>query len=336
MDRARRFRELLSSSNLIQAPGAYDCLSARLIEAAGFPVVYMTGFGTSAAYLGRPDVGLLGMSEMVDNASRIVDAVAIPVIADADTGYGNVVNVVRTVQAYERAGVSGIHIEDQVAPKKCGHLEGKELIPAAEMVQKVRAAVDARNSSDFVIIARTDARAIEGLDRALERAHLYRDAGADILFVEAPESEREIETIAQNLRNAPLLFNWAEGGKTPPVSLERLRQLGFRVVIFPISTLLVAAQAMTKALDAIKQQGTPTSVMAEMTPFKQFEEGFVRTAESRKVSRNGGLFFLIPSFEEGWPRRSDYASLPKNSARLGRSNQSCSSCLTSPAAPSFR
>jgi 2,3-dimethylmalate lyase len=290
MDRARRFRELLSSSNLIQAPGAYDCLSARLIEAAGFPVVYMTGFGTSAAYLGRPDVGLLGMSEMVDNASRIVDAVAIPVIADADTGYGNVVNVVRTVQAYERAGVSGIHIEDQVAPKKCGHLEGKELIPAAEMVQKVRAAVDARNSSDFVIIARTDARAIEGLDRALERAHLYRDAGADILFVEAPESEREIETIAQNLRDAPLLFNWAEGGKTPPVSLERLRQLGFRIVIFPISTLLVAAQAMTKALDAIKQQGTPTSVMAEMTPFKQFVNalGFEEIRQLERRFRSDG------------------------------------------------
>src|SRR5438876_961929 len=146
----------------------------------------MTGFGTSAAYLGRPDVGLLGMSEMVDNAKRIVDAVAIPVIADADTGYGNAMNVIRTVRAYENAGVAGIHIEDQVAPKRCGHLEGKLLVPAAEMVQKIRAAVDARNSSNFSLIARTDARAVEGLDRALERAYLYREAGADVLFVEAP------------------------------------------------------------------------------------------------------------------------------------------------------
>src|SRR6059036_3858607 len=155
MNSARQLRELLSASDLIQAPGAYDCLSARLIEAAGFPVVYMTGFGTSAAYLGRPDVGLLGMSEMVDNAKRIVDAVSIPVIADADTGYGNPINVIRTVQSYERAGVAAIHIEDQVAPKKCGHLEGKQLIPAKEMAQKIRAAVDARKSSDFAIIART-------------------------------------------------------------------------------------------------------------------------------------------------------------------------------------
>src|SRR5207249_10703865 len=149
----------LSSSEIIQAPGAYDCLSARLVEAAGLPVVYMTGFGTSTAYLGRPDVGLLGMSELVDNAARIVEAIAIPVIADADTGYGNAINVIRTVQSYERAGVAAIHIEDQAAPKKCGHLDGKQLIPAEEMAQKVRAAAAARNSSDFVIIARTDARA---------------------------------------------------------------------------------------------------------------------------------------------------------------------------------
>jgi 2,3-dimethylmalate lyase len=284
---ARRFRELLSASDLIQAPGAYDCLSARLIEAAGFPVVYMTGFGTSASYLGRPDVGLLGMSEMVENARRIVDAVSVPVIADADTGYGNAINVIRTIQAYERAGVAGIHIEDQVAPKKCGHLEGKQLISAAEMAQKVRAAVDARNSSDFAIIARTDARAVEGLDGALERARLYREAGADILFVEAPESEREIETIAESLRGIPLLFNWAEGGKTPPVSLERLREFGFRIVIFPISTLLVAAQAITSALEVIKHQGTPVSVMAHMTPFREFVNslGF---ADIRELERRFG------------------------------------------------
>ena len=261
---------LLSSSEIIQAPGAYDCLSARLVEAAGFPVVYMTGFGTSAAYLGRPDVGLLGMSEMVDNAKRIVDAVSIPVIADADTGYGNAINVIRTVQSYERAGVAAIHIEDQVAPKKCGHLEGKQLIPAGEMVQKIRAALDARRSSDFAIIARTDARAVEGLDRALERAHLYREAGADILFVEAPENEGEIEKIALALRGTPLLFNWAEGGKTPPVPLQRLQDLGFRIVIFPISTLLVAAHAMTKALQAIQRHGTPMPVLADMTPFREF------------------------------------------------------------------
>src|SRR3984893_7958161 len=178
---ALRLQELLSGSDLVLAPGAYDCLSARLIMAAGFPAVYMTGFGTAAAYLGRADVGLHGMSEMVDNARRIVEAVGVPVIADADTGYGNPINVIRTVHEYEHAGVAAIHIEDQLAPKKCGHMEGKQLVPADEMVAKLRAAVEARRT-DLVLIARTDARAVEGLDEALKRARMYWDAGADVIF----------------------------------------------------------------------------------------------------------------------------------------------------------
>jgi 2-methylisocitrate lyase-like PEP mutase family enzyme len=181
-----RLRELLEGPEPVLAPGAYDALTARLVEQAGFEAVYMTGFGTAASLLGRPDIGLLSFSEMVDNARRIVRAVEVPVIADADDGYGNPINVIRTVQEYEAAGVSAIHIEDQVSPKKCGHLEGKEVIEASEMVEKVRAAVEARQSEDFVIIARTDARAVEGMDRALKRARLYREAGADVLFVEAP------------------------------------------------------------------------------------------------------------------------------------------------------
>src|SRR5437868_5473671 len=191
-------RELLARPEPILAPGAYDALSARLIEAAGFPAVYMTGFGSAASLLGRPDVGLLGMSEMVANARRIVDAVDVPVIADADTGYGNPINVIRTVHEYEQAGVAAIHLEDQLAPKKCGHMEGKQLVPSDEMVAKVRAAVDARRS-DLVIIARTDARAVEGLEGALQRARRYRDAGADVIFFEAPQSEAEIETVAAEL-----------------------------------------------------------------------------------------------------------------------------------------
>jgi 2,3-dimethylmalate lyase len=284
---ALRLRELLSGSDIVVAPGAYDCLSARLIASAGFPAVYMTGFGTAASYLGRPDVGLLGMSEMVDNARRIVDAVEVPVIADADTGYGNPISVIRTVQAYERAGVAAIHIEDQVAPKKCGHMEGKQLIPAAEMAAKVRAAVAARSSPDFAIIARTDARAVEGLERTLERARSYREAGADILFVEAPESEREIETIAESLRGIPMLFNWAEGGKTPPVPLLRLRELGFRIVIFPISTLLVTAQAIGSILAVIRQEGTPAAAMDRMTPFHEFIN-FLGLPEVRDLERRFG------------------------------------------------
>jgi 2-methylisocitrate lyase-like PEP mutase family enzyme len=284
---APRLRELLAAPDPVLAPGAYDCLSARLIAAAGFPAVYMTGFGTAASYLGRPDVGLLGMSEMVDQARRIVDAVDVPVIADADTGYGNPINVIRTVQAYERAGVAAIHIEDQLAPKKCGHMAGKQLVPAHDMVDKIHAAIAARRSDEFAIIARTDARAAEGLERTLERAHLYREAGADILFVEAPESERDIEAIAASLRGTPLLFNWAEGGKTPPVSLARIRELGFRLVIFPISTLLVAAQAIGSILDVIKRDGTPAGAMNRMTPFGEFID-FLGLPEIRDLEQRFG------------------------------------------------
>src|SRR6202047_4136026 len=245
-DRNQRatFRELLAEAEPVIAPGAYDALTARLIEQAGFPAVYMTGFGTSASLLGRPDVGLLTMSQMVDNARRIAQAVDVPVIADADTGYGNPLNVIRTVQEYELAGVSAIHIEDQVMPKKCGHMENKQVIAAAEMTEKIRAAVEARSSSDFLIIARTDARAVEGLDSALRRARAYREAGADILFVEAPQNEDEVAQVARAFPNMPLLFNWAGGGKPPPLPLERLNDLGYRIVIFPISALLTAAKAV--------------------------------------------------------------------------------------------
>jgi carboxyvinyl-carboxyphosphonate phosphorylmutase len=267
-----RLRALLESGQTIVAPGAFDPLSARLVEEAGFPAVYMTGFGTSAAFIGRPDVGLLTMTEMAGNAGRIAACVDIPVIADADTGYGNPLNVIRTVGAYEAAGVAGIHLEDQVAPKKCGHMEGKLVVPAAEMVEKVRAAVEARVQPDFVIIARTDARAVEGLERAVQRGRMYRDAGADVLFIEALTSEAEAEAAVTAFPDVPLLFNWAEGGKTPPISLDRLRELGYRIVIFPISTLLAATGAMRWILQEIAQAGTPAGAIREMPTFAEFVE----------------------------------------------------------------
>ena len=217
-----RLRALLESAGTIVAPGAFDPLAARLVEEAGFPAVYMTGFGTSAALLGRPDVGLLTMTEMVDNARRIAGCVDIPVIADADTGYGNPLNVIRTVGAYEAAGVAAIHLEDQVAPKKCGHMEGKLVIPARGDGAEDPGRGGGPGPADFVIIARTDARAVEGLERALDRARLYREAGADALFIEAVTSEAEAAEAARAFPDVPLLFNWAEGGKTPPVGLDRL------------------------------------------------------------------------------------------------------------------
>lgn len=265
-----RLRELLAQPEPVLAPGAYDALSARIIEQAGFPAVYMTGFGTAASLLGRPDVGLLGMSEMIGNAARIAQVVDIPVIADADTGYGNPLNVIRTVHEYERAGVSAIHIEDQILPKKCGHMENKQVIPAEEMAEKIRAAVEARTSPEFLIIARTDARAPEGLDNALRRARTYREAGADMLFVEGPQSEEEVAEVARAFPQVPLLFNWAEGGKTPPMPLDRLKELGYRLIIFPISALLMAAKAVLEVMAQIRKDGTPIYAARDFMSFKEF------------------------------------------------------------------
>ncbi|MGY1653378.1 isocitrate lyase/PEP mutase family protein [Geodermatophilus sp. SYSU D01119] len=253
-----RLRELLAGPGPLMAPGAYDALTARLVEQAGFDAVYMTGFGTTAGLLGRPDVGLLSGAEMVDNARRIAAAVDVPVIADADTGYGNAINVVRTVQLYEQAGVAGIQLEDQVMPKKCGHMSGKALIGTGEMVGKIRAAAAARRDPDLVLIARTDAVAVTGVDDALARARAYAEAGADLLFVEAPTTEADVERVAGELAGvAPLVFNWAEGGRTPPLSLERMAELGFALVIYPIGTLLAATAGVRSLLASLRQQGVP-------------------------------------------------------------------------------
>ena len=266
-------------------PGCYDALGARLIGQAGFDAVYMTGFGTSASLLGRPDVGLLGMSEMADNARRIVQATDLPVVADADTGYGNPINVIRTVQEYERAGVSGLHLEDQVMPKRCGHMDGKAVVPVGEMVAKIEAAVSARTDPDLVLIARTDARAVDGLDAALDRARRCHDAGADVLFVEALQGEEEIEIAASELAGIPLVFNWVEGGKTPPLDHARLAELGYRLILMPISTLLAATRAMRQVLREIRDVGTPTVVAEEQPVFDEFLDLIglpeIRTLEGR-------------------------------------------------------
>ena len=266
-----RLRELLAAGPPLVAPGAYDALSARLVEQAGFDAVYMTGFGTTASLIGRPDVGLLGGSEMVDNARRLAAAVDVPVIADADTGYGNALNVVRTVQLYEQAGVAGIQLEDQVMPKKCGHMSGKALIGADEMAGKVRAAVAARRDPDLVVIARTDAVAVSGVDDALDRARAYADAGADLLFVEAPTSAADIERVAQELAGvAPLVLNWAEGGRTPPLSLQQMAELGFALVIYPIGTLLAATAGMRSLLATLRRDGVPS--LAGLPSFEEFTD----------------------------------------------------------------
>ena len=258
-----KFRKLLNDPGIIQAPGAYDCLTAKLIEKAGFPAVYMTGAGTSVAQLGRPDLGLASMTEMVANAAALADILEVPLIADADTGYGGVLNVRRTVRQYERAGVAAIHIEDQEMPKRCGHLDDKKVVSTEDMVQKIRAAVDARTDDDFTIIVRTDSIAVTGWDDAMHRCDEYVKAGADALFVEALRTPAEVERAGKNL-DIPLLFNFVESGKSPLLSATELERLGFKIVIYPASALLSVTHVVEQVMAQLKEKGTTAHLMDSM------------------------------------------------------------------------
>ncbi len=257
MSRPAQLRALLASGRMVVAPGAYDCITGRLIEQAGFDCIYMTGAGTSAT-LGFPDYGLLTMGEMTANAGRIARATGIPVIADADTGYGNELNVFRTVQEYEREGVAGIHIEDQVSPKRCGHLEGKEVVSLEDFTAKIRAAVDARRDRDFMIIARTDARAVTSFDDAVARANAALAAGADMAFVEAMQDMAELEAVPK-LVKGPCMLNIVHGGKTPEVPLEVAERAGYRLTILPGMLLRTVIGACDAVLAGVKAgRGYPT------------------------------------------------------------------------------
>ncbi|TFZ02904.1 isocitrate lyase/PEP mutase family protein [Ramlibacter henchirensis] len=255
MSPSASLRQQLASRRMLVAPGAYDAVGARLIAQAGFGAVYMTGAGTSAA-CGFPDFGLLSMSEMVENAARMAAAVEVPLIADADTGYGNELNVTRTVRAYEARGVAAIHIEDQESPKRCGHLDGKVVIPREEFVSKIRAATEARRSADFVIIARTDSRATLGLDEAIWRANAALRAGADIAFVEAAQSLEELAAIPTQIQG-PCLLNVVQGGKTPAISMERAEEMGYKLAIVPGLMLMAAVKAGEAALAQLRSTGLP-------------------------------------------------------------------------------
>jgi carboxyvinyl-carboxyphosphonate phosphorylmutase len=253
MTRAGKLRELLAGQKIIMAPGAYDAWSARLIEKAGFPAVYMTGYGVSASVLGRPDIGLISMQEMAEAAKNICNCTTVPVIADADNGYGNSLNVVRTVREYEMAGVAGIQLEDQIMPKRCGHMEGKQIVSVDDMVAKVRGAVYARRNPDTVIIARTDAIAVNGYDDAIERAVAYKNAGADVIFVEAMQTQEQVAQAAHRV-GAPLMANMVEHGKTPLELADKLFDMGFRIAIYPVAPLYVATKALTQMLAVLKEK----------------------------------------------------------------------------------
>jgi 2,3-dimethylmalate lyase len=265
----RTLRELVGQRNGLVVPGAFDGVSARLVERAGFRAVYMTGFGASASRLGLPDLGYAGLAEMADHARNLAAAVEIPLIADADTGYGNALGVRRTVHAYEAAGVAALHIEDQVAPKRCGHLSGHQIVPAGEFTGKIRAAVEARRDPDLMIIARTDAISAVGIDEALRRGEAAVGAGADVLFVEAPRDEAQVARVARAFE-VPLLYNYAAGGRSPLLPFTQLRALGYAIIILPVDTLLVATKAMARYLAELHTHDDARALGEQAMPFTEF------------------------------------------------------------------
>ena len=270
MNGRQKLRRLIGQPGYTMMPGAYDTLTARLVEQAGFEAVYLTGGGYSRAS-GYPDLGLLTLGENVRFIGMTVEAVTIPVIADADTGYGNALNVIRTVREYEKSGVAGFHLEDQVSPKKCGHYEGKEVIAASEMIGKIHAAVDARRDPDLVVIARSDARAVEGLQAAIDRVNAYLEAGADVGFVEAPQNVEELRIVGRMV-NGPALVNVFEGGKTPMLPAGELAAMGFRLGIYPSQTHRAAIRAAQRVLQALKEDGDTRRIEADLATFQERED----------------------------------------------------------------
>jgi carboxyvinyl-carboxyphosphonate phosphorylmutase len=271
MPHANRIHRLLEKERTLIFPGVYDALGAKLVEQAGFPLTFISGYSVAATHLGLPDFGYLTQTEMVATAKRVCGAVKIPVIIDADTGYGNALNVIRTVNELIDVGAAGMFLEDQVWPKRCGHMKGKRVIPAEEHAQKIRAAVDARRDRDFFIVARTDARQVNGLEDAIRRCRLYKQAGADALFIEAPRSREELESIAKHLP-APLVANMLEGGVTPLLTKEELEKIGLQLIVCPLTALYASAKAMKDMFQLIKTAGTTRTALDRLLPFQQFHD----------------------------------------------------------------
>ncbi|OKH55586.1 carboxyvinyl-carboxyphosphonate phosphorylmutase [Calothrix sp. HK-06] len=268
---SQTLRQLLARPSIVVIPGVYDCISAKLAEQSGFEVAATSGFGIAASTLGLPDYGFMTATEVLSSVGKIAESVNIPIIADMDTGYGNALNVMRTVKDAVKAGIAGVILEDQEFPKKCGHFEGKRVIHTSEHVTKIKAAVKARGDSGLVIIARTDARAVLGLNEAIQRGHEYLRAGADVLFVEAPQSVEELQIIAAAFPNVPLVANIIEGGKTPQLSAAQLEKMGFKIVFFALSALLAATKVMKACLQELKEKGTTTDFQG-MVNFSEFKE----------------------------------------------------------------
>ncbi len=283
MKKTTLFKHLVDAPEILIMPGAHDALSARIIAQTGFKALAVGGYAVSAAHLGKPDVGLLTLTEMVDHFARIVDAADIPVLADGDTGHGNITNVMRTVKEIERTGAAAMFLEDQLFPKRCGHMEGKAVIAVEEMIAKIKAAVDARTDQDFVIMARTDALAPLGLDEAIDRANRYREAGADMIFVEAPRTVAEMRRITSEIE-APTMANNVEGGKTPLLPAKELEAIGYRLVAFPTAGIYAVSAALAKAMKEILESGSSEGFRDHMMEFETFNR-FMGLPSIRETER---------------------------------------------------
>ena len=279
----KNLRSMLKSKKPLVIPGVYDALGAKIAQKVGFEVIFQTGYGTSASLLGMPDYGFIGAAETVDNARRICKAVSVPVIVDSDTGYGNALSVWKLVKELESAGASGIFLEDQRWPKRCGHMQGKEVIPQEEYTEKLSAAIDSRENKDFIIVARTDARATEGLDGAIERGKQNKRTGADAIFVEAPRSIEEMKKIGKEI-NAPLVANMIEGGATPLSSAETLNKMGFKIILYPLSVLYANTFATMNILKELKKSGNTTKYKQKVVNFDQFND-LVELPKFRKMEK---------------------------------------------------
>ena len=287
MKKSATLRKLILDKDILVMPGAYDAASAKIIEQVGFKAVTLGGYPSSASILGKPDVSLLTLTEIVNHTRNIVEAVDIPVFTDGDTGHGTVTNVIRTVREFEMTGAAGLFIEDQVFPKRCGHMEGKQVIPTEEMIPKIKAAVDTRIDPDFIIMARTDALAINGIDDAIERANLYKEAGADLIFIEAPNTKEHMIRINQEV-NAPTMAIQVEGGKTPFFPVKDLEEIGYNVVVFPISTLYAAAWAVRNVMEELYATGSTIGSIDTMISFDNFNQllGLVEIREKESFYYN--------------------------------------------------
>jgi carboxyvinyl-carboxyphosphonate phosphorylmutase len=283
MKKTALLRKHILDPEILVMPGAHDALSARIIEKAGFKALAIGGYPATAALMGKPDISFLTLPEMVEHLARLTDTVDIPILVDGNTGHGGVLNVARTVREFERAGAAGLFIEDQIFPKRCGHMEGKQVVGREDMVAKIKAALDARKDSDLVLTARTDALAVLGVDEAIERGNLYREAGADVIFVEAPRSVEEMRRINREVE-APTLANMVEGGKTPFLPARELESVGYNLVIYPVSATYAAARAVTDLMEELKRKGTTAGFSDRMWQFSEFSE-FIGLEEFRRQER---------------------------------------------------